>query len=144
MAQDSYRAQNVFRLACWWKHWIGNRAGRTELDRLDQRALGSLARDVGASASELCAVAGKWPDAADLLTRRMTALHLDPVEIGRTEPAVSRDITKLCSLCDDKRQCEHDLNHATANPRWWRYCPNSPTLMTLVAGRQAKQENSDR
>jgi hypothetical protein len=144
MAQDSHRAQNVFRLACWWKHWIGNWAGRAELDRPDQRSLGSRARDVGASPTEFYAVAGKWPDSADLLTRRMTALRLDPVEVARTEPLVSREMTKLCSLCGNKRQCEHDLSQAAVSPRWWRYCPNSQTLMALVAGLRTKPENSDR
>lgn len=136
MAHASQRVRIQSRLARWWKNWIGNPAGRAELDRLDTRELGTMARDVGASAGELRALAGKWPDAADLVTRRMAALHLDPAEIARTEPSVSRDITKLCSLCGEKRQCEHDLDRGVIDSHWRRYCPNSQTLMALVAGRQ--------
>lgn len=124
------------RMRRWWRKLTGNRAGRAELNNFGPRELGEIARGVGASTSELRALAGKWPEAADLLTRRMAMLHLDPVEIARTEPAVSQDMTKLCSLCDNKRQCEHDLDGRAVDPGWRKYCPNSQTLMALIAGRQ--------
>ena len=55
----------------------------------------------------------------------MSALHIDPVELAKNEPAVSRDLNKLCSLCADKRQCKRDLDAGSFNSRWRRYCPNS-------------------
>jgi uncharacterized protein YjiS (DUF1127 family) len=135
MAQITQQDQTQSRMARWWKNWRGNGAGRAELDRLDPREVANIARDIGASSSELRALAGKWPDSADLLTRRMAALHLDPFDIAGSQPAVSRDLNKLCSLCGEKRQCEYDLDRGALDPRWLRYCPNSQILMALIAGR---------
>ncbi len=132
------------RLTRWWKNWTGNRAGRAELDNLGSQELGNIARDVGASPHELRALAGKWPDSADLLTRRMATLHLDPGEIARSQPTVSSDLTKLCSLCRDKNRCEHDLNSGTTSPRWQRYCPNSATLAALVAERSPDRSDKNK
>jgi hypothetical protein len=72
----------------------------------------------------------------------MAALHLDPAEIARTDRAASGDMTRLCSLCGEKRQCEHDLDRGTVDPRWRRYCPNSQTLMALIMGRRRPNQNS--
>lgn len=142
MTQCLNQRRNESRLVRWWRNWIGNRSARAEMDRLGSRELGIIAQDVGASKAELRALAGRWPDSADLLARRMAWLRLDPAEIARTDPAVSRDMNKLCSLCGSKRQCEHDLDRATINPSWRRYCPNFQTLAALVAGRRSKPDIS--
>jgi hypothetical protein len=55
----------------WWRNLWGNRTGISELDKLDWDEMKHIARDVGTSTEELQALAGKWPDSADLLTRRM-------------------------------------------------------------------------
>ena len=124
------------RLAPWLRNWVGNRSGRFELNRLGQQELRNVAHDAGVSSGELRALAGKWPDSADLLKRRMSALHIDPVELAKNEPAVSRDLNKLCSLCADKRQCKRDLDAGSVNSRWRRYCPNTSTLMALLHPRE--------
>jgi hypothetical protein len=142
MLRQSEDPQKQSRLGRWWTSLTGNRSGRAGLDNLDPNELGNIARDLGASASELRAIAGKWPDSADLLTRRMEALHLDPIEIAQAHPVVSGELNKLCSLCRDKHECKHDLERDPINPRWRRYCPNSQTLIALVTGRQAKQTTS--
>ena len=54
-----------------------------------------MAHDVGVSAPELRALAGKWPDAAELLNRRLAVLALDPAEIRRTEPQVLGPAARL-------------------------------------------------
>jgi hypothetical protein len=96
----------------------------------------NIARDVGTSSAELRALAGKWPDSADLLWRRVAALHLDRTEIAQSMPLVSRDMSKLCSLCDEKRECERDLDRVAISPRWLRYCPNAQILMALLKQKQ--------
>ena len=127
----------VSRLTRWWRNWVGNRAGQAELNKLGSQELGHIARDIGASSGELTALAGKWPDSADLLARRMAALHLDPAAIARSQPALSRDMKKLCSLCGYKGWCEYDLDARAVNPRWRGYCPNSTTLTALIPERSA-------
>ena len=129
-------------IAGWWHNWIGNRASLAELDKLGPDAMKQIARDVGVDASDVRALAGKWPDSADLLARRMAALHLDPQQLSRTQPAVSNDLKTHCSLCNTKRRCESDLDDGGVDPIWRHYCPNSATLMALTA--EPKGPKNDR
>jgi len=124
--------------ARWWRNWIGNRSGRAAIDALDPETERHIARDIGVGTGELRALAGKWPDSASLLARRMASLRLDANAVEKTLPTVSRDLKKLCSLCRDKQRCEHDLNAASADPGWRGYCPNSHTLTALTAERNTK------
>jgi hypothetical protein len=50
-------------------HWL-DCCGVAEVER--------MAHDVGVNAGELCALAGKWPHAAEPLIRRLAALDLHP------------------------------------------------------------------
>jgi hypothetical protein len=93
------------------------------------RPWASGSRDAGAN--------GARGDAADLLPRRMGALGLDPTETARQEPAVLRDMQRLCSFCQSKGRCEHDLDLAARNPVWEKYCPNVGTLKDLQAEKRA-------
>jgi hypothetical protein len=68
----------------------------------------------------------------------MATLDLNPTDIAQSMPLVSRDMSKLCSLCGEKRQCEHDLNRGVVSSRWLSYCPNSQTLMALLKQRRTK------
>jgi hypothetical protein len=113
------------------------------LDKLDAQEMQSIARDVGASSYDLRALAGKWPDSADLLSRRMTALNLSPSEVAQSMPLVSRDMSRACSLCGEKRECERDLDRGVLSPGWLRYCPNAQTLTALLKQRNASHAASD-
>jgi uncharacterized protein YjiS (DUF1127 family) len=128
-------------LTRWWRSWTGKRAARAELEKLDTRQMTSITRDVGASGSELYLLAGKWPDSAGLLTRRMAALRLDHAGVAQSLPAVTRDMSKMCSLCGDKSRCERDLDKAAITPSWQRYCPNSTALVSLVAQHAADRRS---
>jgi hypothetical protein len=128
--------------ARWWKNWVATRSAQTELGRLDTFQVSGIARDLGASPSELRSMAGKWPDSADHLLQRMRMLNLEPAKVDREQPAVSRDLTKHCSLCLAKTRCGRDLASRAVGPAWREYCPNSATLQALVSGRDANS-NSD-
>lgn len=128
--------------ARWWRNWVAARSAQTELGRLDALQVSGIARDLGASPSELRSMAGKWPDSADHLLHRMRMLNLEPAEVAREQPAVSRDLTKHCSLCAAKTQCERDLSTRATGPAWREYCPNSATLLALVLGRNAKSSSN--
>ena len=103
-----------------------------------------IAHDMGVSASELRTLAGKWPDSAALLNRRLAALKLDPAEIGRTEPRVLSDLQRVCTMCRDERKCRHDLAHDPYNPAWRDYCPNVVTLDALDAERLERRGRARR
>ena len=118
------------------------RANVANLDCCGAEQTERIARDVGVSAPELRALAGKWPDSADLLKGRLDVLALDPAEIRRTDPGVLSDLQRVCTMCAQTRECEHDLAEHPSDPGWRDYCPNVMTLDALAAERtQAKKAN---
>jgi len=117
----------------WWRNWNRRRRKIAELDCCCRAEAERIARDLGVSRAELSVLAGKWPDAADLLTRRLEQVNLDRAELAHVEPQVLRDLERVCTLCGSKRKCEHDLADNPSNPVWAEYCPNATTLSALIA-----------
>ena len=116
-------------------NWVRNRKlprqdGRC-FDQLSDFEVARMARDAGLSAHELRCIAQLSPDAAQLLSRRMGVLNLDVDSVLETDMNLMRDMQRLCSTCDVKRQCERDLIIRPDNPVWQQYCPNECTLMEL-------------
>jgi hypothetical protein len=83
-------------------------------------------------------LAGKWPDAADLLYWRMNEIKLDRKEITQADPQVMRDLQRVCTVCGSKRRCKHELAKNPSDPAWQKYCPNATTLSALAAERSAR------
>jgi len=78
--------------ARWWKNWKARDAAVSELRCCDRAEETRIAQDVGVSVSELRTLAGRWPDSAGLLERRMSAaglnaaacaIDVDPVTFDR-------------------------------------------------------------
>src|SRR5262245_44252082 len=127
-------------IAQWWRDWLGARANVASLDRCGADEADRIAHDVGVTASELRALAGKWPDSADLLLNdRLAALHLDRTEIRRTEPQVLADLQRVCSMCTSERACRRDLEQSPHDSVWREYCPNVVTLDALAAERAERR-----
>lgn len=126
----------------WLRGRFRVRAAVAELHGLGSPELTGIAHDLGATAGELRALAGKWPDSASLLARRMSVLHLDGQEVRASEPAVNQDLQKHCSLCEAKSRYVDDLEHRPVDPKWRRYCPNSHTLLALRQERDRRGGNS--
>jgi hypothetical protein len=119
-------------IARWWRNVKRQYAARWELDRCGDPEIAHLAQDLGISTSDLRTLAGRWPDSADLLRRRIDTLGLDATQI---EPEALRDLQRVCSQCADERRCEHDFRRESgdgASDRTWRdYCPNVAALDVL-------------
>jgi hypothetical protein len=126
------------RLGGWWRRRREHAATLAGLRECGRDELSRVAHDIGIGASDLQVLAGKWPDAADLVARRAAALGLDTAEIERTEPQVMHDLERVCSLCDNKRACEHDLNRCPDKSGWRNYCPNADTLTAILEERAGK------
>src|SRR3954471_6567075 len=118
-------------IARWWTRWRMHWSALAELMQCSPAELERTARDVGVSLNDLHVLAGKWPEAADAMTRRVEALGLDAGEIGRNDPLVMRDLQRVCSLCGSKTRCEHDLARHPEDSRWRTYCPNAVSLGAL-------------
>jgi hypothetical protein len=137
-AQTRERPGVVRRLADWWRNWSGRRRTMVDLDRCGPADVKRIARDVGVSGADLSILAGKWPDAADLLYGRMNEIKLDRMEVTHADPQVMRDLQRVCTVCGSKRRCEHELAKNPSDPAWQKYCPNATTLLALAAERAAK------
>ena len=95
-----------------------------------------IAKDLGVPASELRALAAKGPGAADLLEKMLVALGVDPQSLAKTNPAVMRDLQRLCIVCSQKGRCEHQLADGTAAEHFHEFCPNAFTLDALLKQKQ--------
>jgi hypothetical protein len=134
-AHESERPNVASQFVRWWQGWRARRRTTSELGCCAREDVERMARDVGVDRAELCILAGKWPDSADLLVRRMDELQLDPTDAAQVEPAVVRDLQRVCSLCASKRRCGHDLARHPSDAGWRDYCPNVGTLDALMAAR---------
>src|SRR5215471_10425234 len=119
------------RVGEWLKGWWERSIMLAELDACSGAEVERMARDTGVGVGDLRVLAGKWPDSADLVNRRLAAIGLDTVDVEEAHPATMRDLQRVCSLCDNKRVCEHDLDRSPANASWREYCPNAGTLAAL-------------
>jgi hypothetical protein len=137
-ARTGERTGFVRRFAHWWRKWNGKRRAMLELDACGSAEMEHIARDVGVSGADLSILAGKWPDAADLLYSRMNEINLDRTQVTRADPQVMRDLQRVCTVCGSKRHCEHELAKNPSDPAWQKYCPNATTLSALAAERAAK------
>lgn len=109
--------------------WISAFRASAELDRLDRSEVNRLAAEAGVSVPELRTFGAGWPNAAALLERRLAQIHLTAA--AHAEPAVFRDMQRVCAHCAAKNRCEHDLDLHPSDPDWIRYCPNAGTLEAL-------------
>jgi hypothetical protein len=125
-------------VAQWWRNWTAARANVASLGYCGADETDHIAHDLGVTAPELRALAGKWPDSADLLNRRLAALKLDPGEIRHSDPGVLCDMQRVCTMCRNGDVCEHDLARNPSDPNWHDYCPNVSTLDALDAERKER------
>jgi len=106
---------------------------QSDLTDCSAERLERMAHDIGVSSAELCKLASRGPESADLLLQRMEVLDLDENEVARTERATFQDLQRVCSMCDCKKRCARDLARDPADPVWKDYCPNAQTLTALNA-----------
>ena len=137
-AQTSEGPGFARRLAHWWRNWSGGRRTMADLDGCGPAEMERIARDIGVSGADLSILAGKWPDAADLLYWRMNEIKLDREEIMQADPQVMRDLQRVWTVCGSKWRCEHELAKNPSDQVWQKYCPNATTLSALTAERAAK------
>ena len=116
----------------WWQSWTSN-APASDLACCAEGEVEQIAKDIGMPASEIRRLANLGPESAELLSRRMAALHLDRKEVAQTHPQTFRDLQRVCTLCESHRQCARDLARNSGDPGWEEYCPNVATLRALNA-----------
>lgn len=104
---------------------------RNELQRLDQREIEVIARELNLSRTELAALILKPSGSLQSLSRRLSHAGLAEDHVEEFHGDVLRDLRRVCSQCSSKARCARDLNHARqATPA--KYCPNEQTLRALA------------
>ncbi|MBR1207729.1 MULTISPECIES: DUF6455 family protein [unclassified Bradyrhizobium] len=112
-------------------NWLKHRRDLDELRELDDASFSQIAGDLRVSPDDLAALVRQGPHSADELPKLLKALGIDQEKLARTEPLVLRDMERVCSLCDHKRQCDHNLAAGTSGTRYQQYCHNAPTIEAL-------------
>jgi len=108
--------------------WLKHRREMCELRDMNSGDFARIARDLSVSPAELDEVVRQGPHAADELPKMLTALGIDQEDLARTQPLVLRDMERVCSLCNHKRQCDRDLAAGTAAAHYEEYCGNADTI----------------
>jgi hypothetical protein len=76
-------------------------------------------------------LAAKGSGSADILKKMLIALSVDPQALAKADPAVMRDLQRLCILCSHKGRRRHELARGTAAEHFREFCPNAYTLDAL-------------
>ena len=116
-------------IAGWCRRW----ASRSSCSGLEDCAPGDIdriARDLGLTLGDLRAL--ERTDEPLLLPQMLAELHIEATGLARSEPAVLRDLHRVCSLCDCKRRCKMELAEGDAAATYEAFCPNALTLKALI------------
>ena len=115
--------------------WAGalekRRQQRAEIEAMDPEERARLAGDIGMSAEELVSMEGTAHGPRDLMPERLKALGLPPDQLRAMEPAVYRDMQRVCSHCQAMKKCEKDMAHGDYDTGHRDYCLNAPTIDAL-------------
>jgi hypothetical protein len=120
-------------VASWVKKYRDATGSRDELVHWNPAELARTARDLGVSPVELVRMAARGLHAADGLPRLLRDLGVDPETLSRDDPAMMRDMQRLCSACSHKRRCERELLAGTAADTYRHFCPNALSLEAVLA-----------
>jgi hypothetical protein len=115
-------------IANWVKKYRYAVGLRNEFAHCGREEVVRTAREVGVSPQELVRLARKGPHAADQLPKLLLALGVDPKKLASNDPAMVRDLQRLCITCGHKRRCEHELAAGTAAKNYRNFCPNAFSL----------------
>lgn len=126
-------------IAGWINKYRNTTTAAGEFGECSPEDVRQIAKDLGVPANELRALTAKGPGAADLLLKMLTALRVDPDALAKADPAVMRDLQRLCITCSQKGRCQHELAEGTAAGHFREFCPNAFTLDALF--KQKEQES---
>jgi uncharacterized protein YjiS (DUF1127 family) len=111
--------------------WLQHQREMRELRDMNSGDFARIARDLSVTPAELDAVVRQGPHASNELPRLLKVLGIDEATLSRTQPVLQRDMGRVCSACQQKALCNHDLDSGTLAQRYDEYCPNAPAIDEL-------------
>ena len=109
---------------------------RRELNELTKYGAGfgelePIARDLNVTPADLENWCGLGSQSANELTHMLAALDIDEGALRRAEPALLRDMERVCLLCTHRPQCHRKLAAGTAAANYVEFCENADTIDIL-------------
>jgi hypothetical protein len=120
----------------WYRNWRAARDGVFELQCAGAAEVERIAQELGLSTFELRDLVSH-PDDSELLSKRLSGLHLEPHALAVSDPCTYRDLQRVCTMCGFKYRCARDMAVDPARQDWQDYCPNAATLRAIGAIREA-------
>ncbi|MBN9004962.1 MAG: hypothetical protein J0H40_06065 [Rhizobiales bacterium] len=117
----------IDRFVVWRKH----RRDLRELADLGEVDFSAIARDLCISPGDLETVVKNGTGRAANLGLLLGLLGIDGAETLRTEPAVVRDMERVCAGCPSIAKCSEDLHAGVSRWTYRKYCANSITIDAL-------------
>lgn len=113
--------------------WLKQRRELNELTEYaaDSGELERVARDLNVTPADLETLVRQGSQGANELPEMLKALDIDETALWRAEPALLRDMERVCAFCTHKRQCHQELAAGTAATNYVEYCGNADTIDTL-------------
>jgi hypothetical protein len=116
-------------------NWRKHRQEIREIRDLDDDEFSTLANELRITPADLDTFVRQGPHAVDELPKLLTALGIDEKALSRTQPLVLRDMVRVCALCQQKHQCDRDLDAGTSAQHYEEYCLNASTIDSLDQNR---------
>ena len=113
--------------------WLKQRRELNELMEYsaDPGEFERVARELNVTPVDLEMLVRRGSKGANELPYMLMALGIDETALSRAEPALLRDMERVCSYCTHKRQCRQEVAAGTAATNYVEYCENSDTIDML-------------
>ena len=120
----------VTKIVDMFADWLKQRREFNELMEYEAEfgELEPIARDLNVTPTDLKRLVRQGSQSANELPYMLTALGVDEAALRRAEPALLRDMERVCSFCTHKRQCHQELAAGTAAKNYVEYCENADTI----------------
>jgi transcriptional regulator with XRE-family HTH domain len=114
-------------------NWLKQRRELNELMEYEAEfgELERVAHDLNVTRADLERLVRQGSESANELAHMIAALGIDEAALRRAEPALLRDMERVCSFCTHKRQCHQELATGTAATNYVEYCENADAIDTL-------------
>jgi hypothetical protein len=101
--------------------WRRRRGDIRELRELNSWESARIARELNIQPRELDTFVRQSAHAADELPTLLALLGLDRELLAKTQPLVLQDMTRVCTLCQQKHRCNRDIAAGTSAQHYPEY-----------------------
>ncbi len=100
-------------------------------ENLAEEISAKIARELNIQLADLDTLVRQGSHAADELSGLLTILGINRDLLAKTQPLVLRDMTRVCTSCQQKHRCNQDLAAGTSAQHYAEYCLSASTIDDL-------------